>query len=140
MVKNIRLDLFECCPHGRVCEAVYFEWQTFGGRVHLAYQQCHAFVYTGVIAQIIVHIGSKRTDIGKLPPIDRIFGAVTELLVPFSDFFGLLWQIVRQPINRAEFGSLLIRQKTDRVLIYIERALDTTPTGSAFRDSSSSAL
>jgi len=129
VIENVRLNLFERRPDGRVRKAVDFQRQAFGSRIHLAHQQCHAFVYAGMIAQIIVYIGPKRTDIGELTPVDRIVGAVAKLLVPFGDFLGLLGQIIRQPINCAKSGSLVIRQKTNGVLIDIKRALDATPAG-----------
>lgn len=76
VIENIRLDLFEGCPDGCVRETVDFKRQAFRRRVHLAHQQRHAFMHTGMIAQIIVHIGAKRTDVGELAPVDRVVGAV----------------------------------------------------------------
>ena len=108
MVENIRLDLFKRRPDGCVRETVDFERQAFRRRVHLAHEQCHALMYTGMIAQIIVNIDTKCTDIGELAPVDRITGTLAQFLVPFFDFLGLLRQIICKPVHRSKSVSLFI--------------------------------
>lgn len=88
VIENVGLDLFERGPDRCVGETIDLERQTFGRRVHLTHQQRHTLVHAGMVAKIIFYIGPKRAYIGELTPVDRIVGAVAQLLVPFGDFLA----------------------------------------------------
>ena len=124
MVEKIALNVLVGRQFGRIGIAVYLEWNSVLRWIQLPYQTGHILPNVGIALQIILHVLTQHTDIGKMAAVNGIHLVDTCLRIVFLNLFRPRIDIILQQFELGESIQHLLVAKTHCTDIYKQRALD----------------
>ena len=129
VVEYIGLDALVAEPVGIVGEDVDLQGQSLGRGGSVADEEGVALMDLGVIAQVGLHVGTKGSQIGQVPPVQVVVQLESTLAAVVFDFFLFTVQVAAQQSNAAQLFQQFGVEKGYGGLIDQERPLDAPPAG-----------